>query len=103
MPLQSVGFFALGELAIVFVMALLIWSLGIPNSQESKLVHFAAVILTTLALIFLLSMAMYYWEPSLPNLNPSDGRGAKIFDRCAQIIPPIVTLVIGYFFGRQEK
>lgn len=97
MALENVGGFAIGELAIIFVMAALLWRLK-TDSPESKLVHFAAVILTALALIFMLSMAMYYWDTP-----KGDKPGKEIFDRCAQIIPPIVTLVVGYFFGRQES
>jgi hypothetical protein len=96
MLLQSAGAFAIGELLIVLTMAMLIRRLK-SSTHETRLLYFAAVILTTLALIFLLSMAMFYWSPT-----NGGTAGREIFDRCTQVIPPIVTLVLGYFFGRQE-
>lgn len=67
------------------------------QGHEEKIVHFAAVILTTLALVFMLSMAMYYWSA-----EDSTAAANKIFESCLQVLPPIATLVIGYFFGRRE-
>jgi hypothetical protein len=33
----------------------------------------------------------------------SDQRGEKVFEACTTIIPPIATLVIGYYFGEKSK
>ena len=64
---------------------------------ETERLYFAAVVLTALAIVFLESMAMYYWAPTGSEV------GKEIFDTCKTVIPSIVTLVIGYYFGRTEQ
>jgi hypothetical protein len=64
---------------------------------ETQRLYFAAVVLTGLAIVFLESMAMYYWAPIAPEI------GKNIFDSCKTIIPPILTLVLGYYFGKSEQ
>jgi hypothetical protein len=64
---------------------------------ETERLYFAAVVLTGLAIVFLESMAMYYWSPA------GSAVGKEIFDTCKTVIPSIVTLVIGYYFGRTEQ
>lgn len=66
-----------------------------PNANpETSQLHFAAATLTGLGLIFLFSMVMYQWSS-----QPND-RAKEIFDACKTIIPPIATLVLGYYFGK---
>lgn len=94
--MDSVLIFAAGELVLIALMAAVIWTLKGPN-HESKHLYFGAVVLTAMALVFVLSMAMYYWA------SPEQvDRGKDIFDTCVQIIPPLITLVIGYFFGKKN-
>jgi hypothetical protein len=89
--------FATGELFIIALMALVIWKLD-GKDHQSRHLYFGAVVLTTLALVFILAMAMYYWS------GPEKVMRAKeIFDACSQIIPPILTLVIGFYFGKKSE
>src|SRR5262249_187384 len=103
---QHVMTFATGLLYVVLAAALIlfvssvIWEWGQRGKREplleSKQLHFAAVTLTGLGLLFALAMAMYYW-------SPKDHTPAKeIFDACKTIIPPIITLILGYYFGREK-
>ena len=69
---------------------------GTGRDTETRQLHFAAVILSGLALLFILSMGMYYWAPS-----DRAGVAKEIFDASKTIIPPIVTLVLGYYFGKR--
>lgn len=64
---------------------------------EVRRLYFAAVTLAGLALLFILSMAMYYWDRSTSQI------GKDIFDRSVQLLPPIATLVIGYYFGKSDE
>ncbi|MEO1123940.1 MAG: hypothetical protein AAFX95_07640 [Cyanobacteria bacterium J06639_16] len=64
---------------------------------EFQRLSFAAVVLTGLGLIFLESMAMYYWAP------PNSEAGKAIFETCKTVIPPIITLVLGYYFGKSDQ
>jgi hypothetical protein len=50
---------------------------------------------------FLEAMAMYYWGSQPPN-NSGDV-GKQIFGECKTIIPPIVTLVLGHYFGKADQ
>jgi membrane protease YdiL (CAAX protease family) len=99
-----VFFFSLGLLVIVFFIFLVLYfnrdqgKVAIENGQfEFQRLNFAAVILMGLALVFLESMAMYYWSP------PGQSEvGKNIFETCKTVIPPIITLVLGYYFGRSD-
>ena len=71
---------------------------------QVRLLYFAGVVLACLALVFLEAMGMYYFSDSgegykAGGINP----GKEIFGACVQVIPPIATLVLGYYFGRSEK
>ena len=33
----------------------------------------------------------------------NDAKGQKIFDACTTILPPVATLVIGYFFSQRKQ
>jgi amino acid permease len=64
---------------------------------ETRKAFFAAAILVGLGGLFLCGMIFYYFS--------TDGRidkGKDIFDGCKTVIPPLVALVIGYFFGRGQ-
>jgi hypothetical protein len=97
--MDPVIIFAAGELAIVVIMAALIALLN-GKDQESRHLYFGSVMLTSLALVFMLGMAMFYWAPTNP---AGEARGQKIFEACVQIIPPLLTLVIGFYFGKRSE
>src|SRR4029453_19289921 len=87
-----------GIFAIVVIMALLIWTLGrgeskpdTPADYERRRLYFAAVVLTALGLIFLTAMSMFYFAP-----KERTEAASKIFETCVMVLPPIVTLVLGY-------
>ncbi len=70
------------------------------SRHKCRLHHlfFGAVVLTALAFVFLLAKVMYYWA------TPEQiGRGKEIFEACIRIVPPILTLVIGFYFGRKSN
>jgi len=90
--------FAAGELVIVIMMAFIIFHLP-ASDGPTRLLYFGAVVLTALALVFALGMAMYYWSP---DETTAAAKGLKIFDACVTVIPPLVTLIIGYYFGQQR-
>ncbi|UVH54652.1 hypothetical protein NWF24_17550 [Variovorax paradoxus] len=70
---------------------------GGPPDHSTRQLHFAAVTLTGLGMLFALSMAMYYWGQS-----GADKAGKEIFDGCKTVIPPIITLILGYYFGSKD-
>lgn len=67
---------------------------------ETRRLYFAAVVLTGLGIIFLEAMAMYYWGSQSAG---AEEVGKNIFDACKTIIPPIVTLVLGFYFGKSDN
>jgi hypothetical protein len=73
--INNVLLFAAGELFIVIVM----------------------MALTALALVFMLAIAMYYWADA-----GSADRAQKLLEACQQIIPPLLTLAIGFCFGQKR-
>lgn len=96
--MNNVLLFSAGLLAIALVMAYVVFSnKESPSaSVDAKLIHFGAVILTGLGLIFLLSMAMFYFDVE------GSMRGKEIFDSTKTILPPVVTLILGYYFGKKQ-
>lgn len=93
----------------LFVLALAIgvslWSFGrgVDRSEtardyERRRLYFAAVVLIGLGFIFIIAMSMYYFAPDAQLA----GVGKEIFTTCVTVIPPIVTLVLGYYFGKAE-
>jgi len=92
-------------------MMFLIFRSGV-NSQSGddsirlrvRLLYFAAAVLSGLGLIFMQSMAMYYFScDSGGCIAGSENPGKEIFTACTQIIPPIATLILGYYFGKLES
>lgn len=63
---------------------------------EAKQLHFAAVTLTGIGLLFALSMAMYFF-------GGESSPGKNIFEACKTILPPIITLILGFYFGRETR
>ena len=64
------------------------------NFETSRL-YFAAFVLSGLGLIFVLAVGVLAF-------TGGPGVGDKIFDACKTIIPPIVTLVLGFYFGQTQ-
>ena len=56
------------------------------------LLRFAKVILFALAILFILGAVCEMIRP-----------GNNIFEACKTILPPIATLVIGYYFGKSSR
>ena len=71
------------------------------DSFEMTKLFFASAILAFLAFIFMLSIIVYALGPE-PAPPPTESAGKIIFDACAKIIPPIVTLIIGFYFGTTQ-
>jgi hypothetical protein len=93
-----------GLFTLAVIMAGIIWTLGrgeskpdTPTDYERRRLYFAAVVLTGLGLIFLTAMSMFYFAPT-----ERANAASKIFETCVTVIPPIATLVLGYYFGRTE-
>lgn len=93
----DVMMFATGELVIVLVMAGLIAFLK-GGTQATRHLYFGSVVLTSLALVFMLGMAMYFFAPADKSVQAKE-----IFEACKQIIPPLLTLVIGFYFGKKSE
>ena len=88
------GFVVLVGVVVLVVTAAVFASktTGFQNNQ----LFFASGTLSALAAIFVLAMAFYGLSS-----EGDDGTspGEDIFQACVQIIPPLATLVIGYYFG----
>ena len=59
----------------------------------------AAGVLAVLAFMLMLSMAIYMNLSSTSPINPA---GKDIFDSMVKVVPPIMTLVLGFYFGQQS-
>jgi hypothetical protein len=69
------------------------------NFEMSRL-YFAAGTLAVLAFLFLMSMIFYVFGPET---SEGEAPGKAVFDACVKVIPPIVTLIIGFYFGAYER
>ena len=69
-----------------------------PITPELRQLHLAAGILTGVSLIFLIAMGLYFFQE-----GTDKAAGRDIFDACVKILPPIITLVLGYYFGRSAR
>lgn len=66
---------------------------------EVRKLFFAAGVLAVLGFMLILSIAVYM---SLSQSNPAISAGKDIFDSMVKVVPPIITLVLGYYFGQQS-
>lgn len=96
--MNHVLIFSGGLLVLCLAMAYIIFANkeDAANTLDNKLIHFGAVILTGIGLIFSLAMAMAFFEEA------SSTRGKEIFDSVKTILPPVVTLILGYYFGKKQ-
>ena len=62
------------------------------QTMERRRLYFAAVTLSGMGIIFILAMAMNLWG------GPA---GSSVFEACKTGLPPIVTLILGYYFGKE--
>ena len=65
---------------------------------ERRRLWFAASSLTGLALVFVLAMFMRYCASQPEQIQAAQ----EIFEVAKTAIPPIVTLVLGYYFGNSR-
>lgn len=70
------------------------------NRFEMSRLYFAAGTLAVLSFLFLVAMIFYAVGP---HSTGSESPGRVIFEACVKVIPPIVTLIIGFYFGAQQR
>lgn len=76
---------------------------GAKNRLQVRQLYFTSGMIGILGLIFLLSMGFYFFSCSVGLCeNGKENPGKIIFDACLQSIPPLITLVLGYYFGKKE-
>jgi heme/copper-type cytochrome/quinol oxidase subunit 2 len=78
------------------------FSVGTFDQFEKSKLYFAASVLAFLAFIFMLGMIFYAVGPE-PSAAGSEVPGKVIFDACVKVIPPLVTLIIGFYFGASQS
>jgi cadmium resistance protein CadD (predicted permease) len=96
-----------GLFVFALLVAIIVFSIGLrkpqpdtPIDYERRRLYFAAVVLIGLGMTFFLAMSMYFFSgPDVARVEAAK----KIFETCVAVIPPIVTLVLGYYFGRSES
>lgn len=60
---------------------------------ETRRMFFAGAVLIGIGFIFFEGMLLHYYGVS------GNVGGKDIFDTCKTVLPPIVTLILGYYFG----
>lgn len=90
----TAGLFGL-SLLVVFYYLVRAMKSSEDKSIESKTIELAAIFLFGLIIFFAEAMAMYYW-------GGNNSAGQDIFNSCKTLIPPLVTLVIGFYFGQSQ-
>ena len=98
MEISAFGNFAIGLLAILFAMMCMVHRINSGTDSATRHLYFGAVTMTSLALVFVLGMGMYYFAACTQT-----DRAKTIFETVKQIIPPFLTLVMGYFFGQSLR
>jgi hypothetical protein len=68
------------------------------GDSESTRLYFAAGVLAFLAFIFVFAMLIYAFGGD-GTTGTADSPGKVIFDSCVKVLPPIATLIIGFYFG----
>ncbi len=51
--------------------------------------------------VLLVTAVIFFFSGMAVLINPA--QGAAIFDACKTILPPIVTLILGYYFGESNQ
>jgi len=78
------------------------FGVGTMAEIEKSKMYFAAAVLAFLAYIFMLAIIIYALGPD-PAPGVTEPPGKKIFDSCVTIIPPLVTLIVGFYFGTSQN
>ena len=73
------------------------FGMGPRTDTEGARLYFAAGVLAFIAFIFVVAMLIYAFGE--PGAAGSDSPGKIIFDSCVKVLPPIATLIIGFYFG----
>lgn len=97
------GLFLSCLIALVLLAFCIIYGMfraGIQPTIDRSKMYFAASILAFLGFVFILSMLIYAFQPPGSSL---DSAGRRIFDTTVNVIPPMITLIIGFYFGTQNK
>ncbi len=74
------------------------------TAHETRKIFVAAGCLLGVGLLFIEAMLLYYCDSTqgAGNLDIG-GAGKDIFDACKTILPPIATLILGYYFGTNRS
>ncbi|QBQ55389.1 diguanylate cyclase domain-containing protein [Nitrosococcus wardiae] len=67
--------------------------------KEVRRLYFAAGVLSVLAFLLILGIAVCTWGPSAE--KDGEAPGKLVFDSLIKVLPPIITLVLGFYFGQQ--
>ena len=67
---------------------------------ETRRLAFASIVLSGLGLIFVFVVGVYFFMPA-PEIG-KEFPAKDIFESAKTIIPPIITLVLGYYFGQSN-
>jgi len=73
---------------------------GGPVPFEVRRLYLGAGVLFYLGTLLILAVAVYVWGPSAP--DGKSAPGAVIFDSFIKIVPPILTSILGYYFGSMQ-
>lgn len=65
---------------------------------EVRRLFFAAGVLGVLSFLLILGIAVLVWGP--PAQGGGEAPGRLVFDSLIKVIPPIITLVLGFYFGQ---
>jgi len=94
--LVLVGLVCLLAAALMFAMFR-----GAPFERfEMSRLYFAAGTLAAVAFLFALGFIFYAYGPEH---SSGEAPGKAIFTACVNILPPIATLIIGFYFGSQQR
>jgi hypothetical protein len=77
------------------------FSVGPRADFEASRLYFAAGVLAFIAFIFMLAMLIYAFGGDAA-AGGADSAGKIIFDSCVKVLPPIATLIIGFYFGAYQ-
>jgi len=78
------------------------FDVGTMKEIEKSKMYFAAAVLAFLAFIFVLSAILYGLGPE-PAQPSGESPGKAIFDACVVTIPPMATLILGFYFGSVQN
>ena len=89
-------FIILAVLAATLMSAM--FSVAPRGDAEASRLYFAAGVLAFIAFIFLVAMLIYAFGGD-GGADSDNTPGRVIFDSCVKVLPPIATLIVGFYFG----